>query len=264
MNVLQTDKENEKREEGKTDSIDKVSQLIERKSLKVVIPAMITVFGFIINFLSYVYEYGRISAWRLDSSILYVDVSTTVFRALINMVIGACVLLWMYLLESSWRAKSKLNVKIFDNIFLLIILAVGLFIGLNDSSLDEISFGIYVFAYVLLALVCFPFLAGLSFITMKVLRTMIAGIKEDIKSIRKMILLVVISVIVISIAVLWVGREQSKNNSSYRVTSDGYRIVYENKDNYCLVRDVEGEEGTKREYKIVDKMDVSYYYVDGK
>ena len=201
---------------------------------------LIAIFTAVLKFSQYAFEAGKINCLKIDPSAIEIN-SNTIYELLLSIVLGAVLLLVTLIPFLIHKTGWKTILKVFAQIGVFVIF--GLFISLACNVNELIDLGkksnhVILFIAILLTYLLFfapSFIFGVSF---RKKRKKHAPKEQSFKS--ALVFLVIWIVGTFGYTYL-MGTFSAINQTEYRVTQDGYAVVYENKDLYYL-----------SEYKIKD------------
>ncbi|MCH5192025.1 MAG: hypothetical protein J1F23_07655 [Oscillospiraceae bacterium] len=201
---------------------------------------LVAIFTAVLKFSQYAFEAGKVHCLKIDPSAIEIN-SNTIYGILLSIVLGALLLLVTlipYLIhKSSWKKIFKIFSQI--GIFGIFGLVIGFAYNLAEF-LDMSNISSFIILFIALSLAYLLFFAP-SFIfgiTFRKKRKKHVSKEQSLKSAIVFLLLWVVFTFGYTYVM---GVFSVVNQSEYHVTSDGYAVVYENKDLYYL-----------SEYKVID------------
>lgn len=223
--------------------------------------AFIAVAVAILKFIRFVSESGRLGYWRISPAIINVAGDNVLYDIIVTTVFAA-VATGLFLIPY-FIIKSKMKKGIKGAIFgaIILVLSMIMFFGSNASEIIQSSLLIGIIAFlfvdVIFLLVCFSPTITVLLITKPV--------KGDLKQLtKKRAVGVVIALSIICIVYFYLSAYYSAmTETNYRITEDGYAIIYETDDLYYLAKyDEKNKIILKEHQKVIEKTDVDYVWID--
>lgn len=259
-------KETEEKEGNKIDELKNKIIKFTRKNgaiASLLISFLVAGVGAYVGFLGYAYERGKLAYWKLDASMITVKDNSLLYNMLWSIIVGCFVLFIMALSWSFSKSKERCLTKIVGHflVFILTSIYVAPQIGAEKVIMYNGWYGFIAVVLCLLVLYIIVAIFSCFFINMlikarKDLFTPNQSIKMD---------LIIMGFLLVALigCMFWIGYKSYNHSVGVRVTKDGYAIIYENGEYFCLVEYDENGEINKNEQKIVKKDDVEYSWING-
>ncbi len=215
-----------------------------------------------LKFMWYVFQRGKLFYWNIDSTAISIIDDITLYSIFLMFVFGVLIIGVMLIPLIIVKSKMKVWWKIIDFIVLFLAFSAIVFNVTGMYSLIEQngSAGIVASAIVLIiAFMCFfsPSLSVGMLITPS--KKTEKGAKRT--SIQGVIFCGVLWMIIMTGYIGYVGYDSAKKQTDFRMTSDGYAIIYETNDYYYLAEyDKENRCVIKGHQIIVKKENIEYFY----
>lgn len=193
----------------------------------------VAIFTAVLKFSQYAFEAGKVKCLKIDPSAIEIN-SNTLYGLLLSIVLGTLLLLVTLIPFLIHKTGWKTITKILAQIGVFGIFGVIISIACNITELMDLSKKsnyVVLFIAVLLTYLLFfapSFIFGISF---RKKRKKHVPKEQNIKAAFVFLLLWVIIAFGYTYAM---GAFSVINQTEYRVTQDGYAVVYENKDSYYL------------------------------
>ena len=211
----------------------------------------------LLKFFKFVSESGKLAYWKISPSAINVATDNILYDIIVSAVF-AIVILALFLIPY-FIAKSK--IKKWVKVLLFGSIVVGLstifFFGSNAVGIMRNSFWVGLCAFLIadLLFLAMFFLPSVAFLIAT--RPQKSQTKPMTKKGAVILLMVLIAVNIMYF--YFAGYYTAATTTEYRITTDGYAIVYETDDLYYLAEyDAENESILKGNQKIVEKTGVEY------
>ena len=215
----------------------------------------------ILKFIRFVSESGRLGYWRISPAIINVVGDNVLYDIIVTTVFAAVAVGLFLIPYFIIKSKMKKGIKTAIIFAIAAILSLIMFWGSNASEIIENSLMAGIIAFlvvdVIFLLVCFSPTITVLLITKPA--------KSDSKQLtKKGAVGVVIALSIICIVYFYFSAYYSAMiETSYRITADGYVIIYETDDLYYLAKyDEKNKIILKEHQKVIEKIDVDYVWID--
>ena len=211
----------------------------------------------LMKFFKFVSESGKLAYWKISPNVINMTADNMLYDIIVTAVFA--VVIFALFLIPYFIAKSKIKKYVKALLFIGIsaILSLIFLFGSNAIGIMKISFwsGFCVFV-----------LADLLFLVMFSLPSIVFHFatkpqKSQTKPMtKKGVVIMLIVLIIVNILYFYFSAfDVAKRATVYRITSDGYAIIYETEDQYYLAKyDAEEKIIHKEHQKVIDKNGVEY------
>lgn len=211
----------------------------------------------LLKFYKFVSESGKLAYWKISPSVINVATDNILYDIIVSAVF-AIVILALFLIPY-FIAKSKIKkwVKVLLFGSLVVGLSVLFFFGSNAMGIIRNSFwvGLWAFLFADLLFLAMFFLPSVAFLIAT--RPQKSQTKPMTKKGAVILLMILIAVNILYF--YFAGYYTAAMTTEYRITTDGYAIVYETDDLYYLSEfDVENKRILKENQKVIEKTNVDY------
>lgn len=211
----------------------------------------------LLKFFSFVYESGKLAYWKVSPAVIDMATDNIVYDIIVTVVFA--IVIFLLFLIPYFIAKSKM--KKWVKVLLFVGIAVGfsviLFLGSNALEIIQKYFwmGLGVFVVADILFLAMLFLPSVAF------HIMTKPPKNPAKPMTKKEAAIILVVLVVVNIVCFYGSAYyaAATETEYRITTDGYAIIYETDDVYYLAKfDAENKNILKGNQKIIEKTGVEY------
>lgn len=242
---------------------EKYALLKEEKNLGVItwLTTLLTTLAIAyLKLIKYVAESGKMAYWNLPVSIIDVSGDNVVYDIIMSVVFAAVMI--AFLLIPLFIIKSKLRVryKVLWNVIVAVVISLIMFFSGNTKEIVLNNGWVGALAFITidaLFLVVFFGPSVLVWLSTWSPKTRKAFTKKEIA---------IIALVVLIFNIIYFygeGYWSSKNQTRYRVTNDGYAIIYETDDTYYLAKyDAERRIIDAAVQKTISSTDVEYTWTD--
>ncbi len=229
----------------------------------IVSAALVTIVIGIMKFIKYLFELGKTTCWKIDQSVISLNEDSLygVFITILLALLSLAAMMIPYLIH---RAKFRLFTKIILQILAFIIFSIVIIVWTQVWQLVDLQNWITVLALLVAILITY----GLFIIPSTIFAIMIWYDEKTAAQAKKINSKMGVVILVASIAaLLWslysLGADAA-TPAEYRITDDGYAIVYETDDAYYMA-ECEAKNGIytikRNRQKYVLKTDVEYEFI---
>lgn len=215
----------------------------------------------ILKFIRFVSESGRLGYWGISPVIINVAGDNVLYDIIVTTVFAAVAVGLFLVPYFIIKSKMEKRIKVVIILAIAVILSFIMFFGSNASEIIQRTFGIGIITF-LVADVIFLFICFSPTITFLLITKPTKGNLKQLT--RKSVVGVVIGLAIIYIVYFYFSAYYSAmTETSYRITADGYAIIYETDDLYYLAKYDEGKKIIlKEQQKVIEKTDVEYVWRD--
>lgn len=215
-----------------------------------------------LKFMWYVFQRGKLFYWNIDSSAISIIDDITLYSIFLMFVFGVLVIGVMLIPLIIVKSKIKVWWKIIDFFVLFLAFSAIVFNVTGMYSLIEQngSAGIIASVIVLtIAFICF-FSPSVS-VGMVITPSQKHKKRDKSTSIQTVIFCGVVWLIIMAGYIGYVGYDSAKKQTDFRITGDGYAIIYETNDYFYLAEyDKENRCVIKGHHIIAKKENIEYFY----
>ena len=211
----------------------------------------------LMKFFKFVSESGKLAYWKISPSVIDMTTDNVLYDIIVTAFFA--VVLFVLFLIPFFIAKTKVkkHIKVFLFIGIVAILSGIFLFGSNAIEIIKNSFWTGLCAFViadLLFLVIFSLPSIVFYFATK-------PPKSETKPMTKkgVVLMLIVLIIVNILYFYFAAYDTARTATVYRITSDGYAIIYETGDQYYLAKyDAEEKIILKDHQKVIDKNGVEY------
>ena len=221
----------------------------------------------VLKFGYFAYQSGKLSFWSIDRSAISMAGDSIIYEILLSLVLSAVLLFVMLIPIIIERNIKQKFVRILLNISIVIIISIIIFVISNTAQLiDQYKFtGLLAFLFI--DAIC----VVLYFAPSKIVKSMFwpqeskkhKTQEKNVKcetSISKLVVAFGIWLVVMVCYLYGMGYLNAKYEEEFRITTDGYAIIYETDENFYLAK-YDEEAGVVKEYqKVVQKTNVEFFW----
>ena len=209
-----------------------------------------------LKLIKYVSECGKLAYWNLPFSIIDVSSDNVVYDIIMSVVFASVMAAFLLIPFLIVKSKLKPLYKVVINCLLAVIISASLFLSGNTQNIVLTNGWPGVLAFIItdiLFLVIF-------FIPSLLIWVSTLPPKHSNAAAKKTIVPLLVFFLIFSTMFFYFSNHWSaKNETRYRITHDGYAIVYETSDYYYLARyDTENKTIDKNVQKVIAKVDIEF------
>ena len=211
----------------------------------------------VMKFFKFVSESGKLAYWKISPNVINMTADNMLYDIIVTAVFA--VVIFALFLIPYFIAKSKIKkyVKALLFIGFIAVLSVIFLFGSNAIGIMKTSFWMGLYAFVI---------ADLLFLVMFFLPSVVFHFatkpqKSQTKPMTKKVVVIMLIVLIIAniLYFYFAAYDTARTATVYRITSDGYAIIYETDDQYYLAKyDAEEKTILKEHQKVIDKNGVEY------
>lgn len=214
-----------------------------------------------LKFLWYVYQIGQLSYWKIEASAISIIDDKSLYYIFMLLMFALFVLGIMLIPYMIINSKIKILIKVGG--MLIVLVASSYFVikmsGL-ESIIQEYGFGGFIIAEILALFVCV-----LLFLPGYLLGTAIDPRKTAKNPAPQKFgntwILLIVWMIIMTIYSYLIGAFEAESQTSFRITNEGYAIIFETNEYYYLAEyDMDKKEINRDHHIIVEKGDIEYFY----
>lgn len=211
----------------------------------------------LMKFFKFVSESGKLAYWKINPNVINMTTDNLLYDIIVTAVFA--VVIFALFLIPYFIAKSKIKKRVKALLFIGIITILSLIFlfGSNAIEIMKTSFGMGLCVFVLadlLFLVMFSLPSIAFYIATKPQKSQTKPVT------KKGVVIMLIVLIVANILYFYFAAYNATRTATvYRITSDGYAIIYETDDQYYLAKyDDKNKVILKDIQKIIEKNDIEY------
>ena len=231
---------------------------IHKKTLSWLCPIIITVFATFLRFIWFVVESGKLLFWNIDSSAISMS-ENSMYNIVLLLFFSVTLLAGMLtptiilLTNQKKVAKAFQFILIYITFFVVLVILTNIWDSIGDSWISILCFAIIVVAPIYLALILPGILMYWLFKPTKKTQNKKEG------SIKTFCFSILMWIVVLILGSYYIGYRHASEINKFRITEDGYAIIYENDEYYYLAQyDPVKNQVNKDSQKVVKKDGVEY------
>lgn len=211
----------------------------------------------LMKFFKFVSESGKLAYWRISPSAIDMATDNVLYDIIVTAVFAVVIFALFLIPYFIAKAKIKTYIKVLLFVGIIAVLSVIFLFGSNAIWIIKTSFWTGLCAFVI---------ADLLFLVMFSLPSIVFHFttkppKNETKPMTKkgIVLMLIVLIIVNILYFYFAAYNTARTATVYRITSDGYAIIYETEDQYYLAKyDAEEKIIHKEHQKVIDKNGVEY------
>ena len=216
------------------------------------------------KFMWYVYQRGKLFYWDIDPTAISIVDDITLYNIFLFFIFGGVIIGIMLIPLVIIKSKMKIIRKIVTIIAVFLAFSGFMYISTGMKSLVEqngvggiISAGIVLF----IAFLCFFSPSWAIAFTRP--RQKDSSTSDHKSSIIELMCIVGVCLIVMTTYSGWIGYNSEKEKKEFRITGEGYAILYETNDYYYLAEYDKEDKRVKKEHQIiVKKENIDYFIIE--
>lgn len=211
----------------------------------------------LLKFFKFVSESGKLAYWKISPSVINVTADNILYDIIVTAVFAVVILALFLIPYFIGKSKIKKRVKFLLFGSLVVGLSTLFLFGSNAIGIMRNSFWVGLWAFVIADLL---FLA-IFFLPSVVFHIATRPQKSQAKPMTKkgVVGLLVVLVAINILYFYFAGYYAALAATEYRITTDGYAIIYETDDQYYLAEfDAENKSIIKENQKVIEKTGIGY------
>lgn len=214
-----------------------------------------------LKFLWYVYQIGQLSYWKIEASAISIVDDKSLYYIFMLLMFALLMLGIMLIPYMIINSKAKILIKVVG--MLIVFVASSYFVikmsGL-ESIIKEYGFGGFIIAVILTFFVCVLF-----FLPGYLLGTAIDPRKTAKNPAPQKFgntwIWLIVWMIIMTIYSYLTGAFEAESQTSFRITNEGYAIIFETNEYYYLAEyDKDKKEVNREHHIVVEKGNIEYFY----
>lgn len=212
----------------------------------------------LIKYMKYVSEYGKIMYWNISPSAINITGENVISDVILSTMFFSVVILFCLLPYFIYISRLRFSRKVISNIFISTLLLLLWFL-MSDAKIlikNKGSEGVFSFIITGILFLIIFYSASIGLIVTHCSKN---KTKKITITIKEAVIFAVVIFVVITMFLIGVNYDIEKNQTLFRITEDGYAIIYETDTSYYLAEyDNANNNINKYIQKIIDKSNVEY------